>query len=45
LTYAIPVWGASYKTYLRKIVTLQNKAVKTITGTNWNLVQILHIKV
>jgi len=36
LAYAIPVWGDSYKTYLRKIVTLQNKAVKIITGTNWN---------
>jgi len=28
LTSAIPVWGASYKTYLRKIVTSQNKVVK-----------------
>jgi len=36
LTYAIPVWGVSYKTYLRKIVSLQNKTVKTIMGTNWN---------
>jgi len=28
LLYAIPVWGSTYKTYLQKISTLQNKAVK-----------------
>jgi len=29
-------FGAPHKTYLRKIVTLQNKAVKNNAETNWN---------
>jgi len=35
LLYAIPMWGSTYKTYLQKISTLQNRAVKTITHTDW----------
>ena len=33
---AIPIWGSTYKSYLRKISILQNNAVKIVTQTKWN---------
>ena len=36
LLYAIPIWGSTFKSYLRKIPILQNKAVKIVTQTKWN---------
>ena len=36
LIYALPVWGATYKTYLQKLVSAQNKALKIIAGAQLN---------
>ena len=33
LLYALPVWCATYKTYLTKIKRLQNKAIRAVTKT------------
>jgi len=35
LLYGITVWGNSSNKYLKGITTLQNKAVKIITGAHW----------
>ena len=34
LLYGIIVWGSTYKSYLQKLVSLQNKGSRLITGTN-----------
>ena len=36
LQYGILAWSATYKFYYNKITTLQNKAVKIISGGKWN---------
>ena len=36
LLYGILIWGSTYKTYLRKLGTLQNKAVKIIGGSRYS---------
>ena len=36
LLYALPVWGSTDKTYLQKLVSLQNKALKFIAGAQLN---------
>ena len=30
LLYSLPIWGSTYSTYLKKLCTLQNKAVRII---------------
>ena len=35
LHYGLLVWSSTYKTYLKKLSTLQNKAIKIIAGANW----------
>ena len=32
LLYGLPVWGSTYTSYLNKLITIQNKAVKLIGG-------------
>ena len=36
LLYGLPVWGSTHPSYLKKLVTLQNKAVKLIGGGLYN---------
>jgi len=36
LQYFLIVWGNNFKTYLNKLCTLQNKAVKIISGGKWH---------
>ena len=36
LPYALPVWGSTCKIYLQKLVSLQNKALKFIAGSQLN---------
>ena len=35
LLYGLSVWGSAYKTHLKKLITLQNKAVKIIGGGSY----------
>jgi len=35
LQYGLIVWGNTYKAYLNKVCTLQNKAIDTIGGGTW----------
>ena len=35
LQYGILLWGSTSKTYLSKIIVLQNKAIKVIGGGKW----------
>ena len=35
LLYGIPVWDGTFKSYLSRIASLQNKAVKIISGANY----------
>ena len=35
LLYGIIIWGSSYPSYLKKLKTLQNKAVRIITGSHF----------
>jgi len=35
LQYGLIVWGNTYKSYLNKLCTLQNKAIKIIGGGTW----------
>lgn len=35
LLYGISIWGGTFKTYQNKLNTLQNKAVKIVTGANY----------
>ena len=36
IQYGIITWSSTYKTYLKKLVTLQNKAVKIVGNGTWN---------
>ena len=36
LLYSLPVWGCTQPSYLKKLITLQNKAVKLIGGGLFN---------
>ena len=36
IQYGIITWGSTYKTYLKKLATLQNKAVKIVGNGAWN---------
>jgi len=44
LLYDIAIWGNTYDKYLKKQVTLRNKAVKLIGGANWQDNAIPHYK-
>ena len=35
LTYGIVVWGSTYPSYLSKLKTLQNKAVRIVSGSHY----------
>ena len=35
LFYVLLIWGATYKTYLSSLISLQNKAIKIISGAHW----------
>jgi len=35
LLYGIVIWGTTFKTYLKRLSTLQNRAVKIIAGVYW----------
>ena len=35
LLYEIIIWGNTYKTYLKRLTTLQNRAVKISVGAHW----------
>ena len=35
LQYGITIWGNTYKKYLKRLKTLQNKAVKVLGGGRW----------
>ena len=35
LQYSIIIWGSTFKSYLKRLNTLQNKAVKTLAGGSW----------
>ena len=35
LLYGIIIWGNTYKTYLKRLTTLQNRAVKISVGAHW----------
>ena len=36
IQYGIITWSSTYKTYLKKLATLQNKAVKIVGNGTWN---------
>ena len=36
IQYGIITWSSTYKTYLKKLATLQNKAVKIVCKGTWN---------
>ena len=36
LIYGILVWGNTFLSYLTKLSKLQNKAIRIVTGKNWN---------
>ena len=36
LLHGLPVWGSTHPFYLKKLFTLQNKAVKLINGGLYN---------
>ena len=36
MQYGIITWSSTYKTYLKKLATLQNKAVKIVGNGTWN---------
>ena len=35
LLYGLIVWGNTYPTYLSNLITLQNKALRIVTGSGW----------
>ena len=35
LLYELIVWGNTYPTYLSKLITLQNKAIRIVTKSGW----------
>ena len=36
LQYGVLVWSSTFKSYLKKLIVLQNKALKIIGGAKWN---------
>ena len=36
LSYGIIIWGSTYKSYLGKLISLQNKAIRAVGGAEWN---------
>ena len=36
LNYCICVWGNTYQAYLKPLITLQNRAIRTVTNSNWD---------
>ena len=36
IQYGIITWSSTYKTYLKKLASLQNKAVKIVGNGTWN---------
>ena len=36
LDYGISLWGSTHNTYLKRLVTVQKKAIRTITNANNN---------
>ena len=36
LKYSVLVWNSTFRSYLKKIIVLQNKALKIIGGAKWN---------
>ena len=34
--YELTVWGNAFLTYISKLHRLQNKAIRIVTGNNWN---------
>ena len=36
LSYGIIIWGSTYKLYLGKLTSLQNKAIGVLGGAEWN---------
>ena len=34
LVYGLPIWGSTFETYLSKLQTLQNKAIRIITNSD-----------
>ena len=41
IQYGIITWSSTYKTYLKKLATLQNKAVKIVGNGTWNDIEQL----
>ena len=37
LLYGIIIWGSTYPTYLKKLQTIQNKAIRAISDSGWNV--------
>jgi len=35
LAYGLIVWGATYQSYFKNLNSLQNKAIKIISGAHW----------
>ena len=36
LQYGVLVWSSTFKSYLKKLIVLQNKALKITGGAKWN---------
>ena len=36
IDYGISLWGSTHNTYLKRLVTVQKKAIRTITNANYN---------
>ena len=36
LNYCICVWGNTYQAYLKPLIKLQNRAIRTVTNSNWD---------
>ena len=36
LQYGVLIWSSTFKSYLRKLIVLQNKALRIIGGAKWN---------
>ena len=36
INYCISVWGNTYQAYLKPLIKLQNRAIRTVTGSSWD---------
>ena len=43
LLYGLIIWGSTFPTYLKKLITLQNKAVKFTVYVQLNFVIVVHL--